>query len=141
MESCIFCDILANQSPSSRVYQDEICTAFMDIQPVNPGHVLVVPNQHAACLADLDEATGGHMFRIAQRIAAALRQSGIKCAGVNLFLADGEEAGQDVFHVHLHVIPRFSEDGFGFRFSPSYPHKPPRQVLDDTANQIRAVLC
>ena len=140
MESCIFCDILAGKLPASMVHQDEICSVFMDIQPVNPGHVLVIPNDHAAYLADLEEDTGAHLFRIAQRTAAALRVSGVQCEGVNFFLADGEAANQDVFHVHLHVIPRFPEDGFGFRFSPSYFTRPERSELDGIAEDIRNAL-
>jgi histidine triad (HIT) family protein len=140
MAECVFCEILSDRSPSSLVYQDERCSAFMDIQPVNPGHLLVVPNRHAAALADLEEETGAHMFRIAQQLAAAVRRSGIRCEGVNLFLADGEVAGQDVFHVHLHVIPRYAGDGFGFRFGPEYFNRPPRSELDRLAEQIRSAL-
>jgi histidine triad (HIT) family protein len=140
MPNCIFCDIIAGKMPSSQVYHDELCTAFMDIQPVNPGHLLVVPNCHAACLADLDEDTGAQMFRIARRLAEALRRSGIKCTGVNFFLADGEAAGQEVFHVHMHVFPRFPGDGFGLKFGPAYFHKPDRTDLDEAAQKIKSVL-
>lgn len=114
MEDCVFCGILAGNLPASVVTRDAGCTAFMDIQPVNPGHVLVVPDQHAATLADLPEETGTRLFRTAQQVAAALYGSGLRCKGVNFLLADGEAAGrQEVFHVHLHVIPRFEGDGFG----------------------------
>jgi histidine triad (HIT) family protein len=140
MTNCKFCDILSGKLPSSQVYQDEICTAFLDIQPVNPGHTLVVPNRHAAFLADLDEDNGAHLFRIAQRLAAALRRSGIKCEGVNLFLADGEAAFQDVFHVHLHIFPRYVGDGFGLTFGPAYIHKPGRAELDQIAGRIHSTL-
>ena len=140
MTHCIFCDILAGKLPSSPVYQDDVCTAFMDIQPVNPGHVLVIPNRHAASLAELDEETGAQMFRVAQRLAQALRRSGIKCEGVNFFLADGAAAFQEVFHVHLHVFPRYPGDGFGLKFGPSYTHKPDREALDAAALQIKAAL-
>jgi len=140
MGSCIFCDILAGELPSSIVYQDEICSAFLDIQPVNPGHLLVIPNEHAAGLSDLDPDVGAHVFTVAQRIAGALRDSGLRCEGVNLFAADGAAAGQEVFHVHLHVIPRFRGDGFGFRFGPKYGQRPPRSDLDDLAARIRSAL-
>ena len=115
MTPCIFCDIVAGTASASIIHRDELCTAFMDIQPVNSGHVLVVPNRHATHLADLLPETGGHLFRVAQQIAAALRRAAVRCEGVNLFVADGEATGQDVFHVHLHVIPRYVGDGFGFR--------------------------
>ena len=101
MRDCKFCEILSGRLPSSIVYQNEYCTAFMDIQPVTPGHVLVVPKHHAASLADLDEDTGAHLFRIAQRLAQALRNSNLRCEGVNFSLADGEAAGQEILHVHL----------------------------------------
>ena len=140
MGECVFCGILAGELPSSIVYRDNLCTAFMDIQPVNPGHVLVIPNQYAPFLADLDEDTGAHLFRIAQRLARALRHSGVRCEGVNLFLADGEAAMQDVFHLHLHVIPRYEGDGFGLRFGPSYLQRPPRWELDRAAEAIREAL-
>ena len=140
MEACIFCEILAGKLPASIVHQDAICTAFMDIQPVNPGHVLVIPNQHAAFLADLDPDTGAHIFRIAQRTAAALRISGVKCEGVNFFLADGEAAMQEVFHVHLHVFPRYQGDGFGLKFGPDYFTLPERSELDGIAEDIRNAL-
>jgi diadenosine tetraphosphate (Ap4A) HIT family hydrolase len=137
MAYCIFCDILAGKAPASLVYRDEQCVAFMDIQPITPGHLLVVPRQHAAHLANLDEEAGAHLFKIGQRLAAALRNSGLRCEGVNFFLADGHAAGQEVFHVHLHVFPRFSGDGFGLRFGPNYRMRSPRDALDRVAAQIR----
>jgi histidine triad (HIT) family protein len=140
MGDCIFCDILAGSLPASMVYQDDRCAAFMDIQPVNPGHVLVIPNDHAAYLADLDEDTGAQMFRVAQCLADALRHSGVRCEGVNFFLADGEAASQEVFHVHLHVFPRYHGDGFGLQFGPAYLDKPARSELDEVAEKIRAAL-
>ena len=137
MSDCIFCEILAGRAPASIVYRDELCCAFMDIRPVNQGHVLVIPVRHAACLAELDEPTGAHIFVIGQRMAAAVRVSGVPCEAVNLFLADGVAAGQDVFHVHLHIIPRYRGDGFGLRFGPHYGERPPRAELDATAASIR----
>jgi histidine triad (HIT) family protein len=137
VDDCIFCQILAGKAPASIVYKDEVCTAFMDIHPVNPGHVLVVPNQHSANLSELDEATGAQLFHTAKRLAETLRRSGIRCQGVNLFLADGQAAGQEVFHVHLHILPRFAGDGFGFRFGPDYAHRPSRDELDEIARRLR----
>ena len=138
--SCVFCRILAGELESCIVYRDDLCTAFMDVQPVNPGHLLVIPNVHASYLADLPTATGAQMFQVAQRLAAALRTSGLRCEGVNLRLADGEVAGQEVFHVHLHVIPRHAGDGFGLTFAPGYSEKPPRTDLERTAVSIRTAL-
>lgn len=140
MDECIFCAIVAGRSPASVVYRDESCLAFMDIRPINPGHLLVIPILHATFLTDLQPEVGRAIFGAAHRLAGALRRSGLHAAGINLFLADGEVAGQEVFHIHLHVIPRFSGDGFGLRFAPSYGQHPPRQELDATATRIKMVL-
>ena len=137
---CIFCDIIRGQAPASLVYADEQVIAFMDIQPVLAGHLLVIPRAHAASLAELDPETGAHLFRVGMKLAAAMRRSALRCEGINFFLADGEAAGQDVFHVHLHILPRFQGDGFGFRFPPGYLDRPSREVLDAQAAQIREAL-
>jgi histidine triad (HIT) family protein len=138
--ACVFCDIIQGNAPASVVYADGLVMAFMDIQPVNEGHLLVVPRAHAANLAALDAEVGGHLFQVGSRLAAAVRKSGARCEGVNLFLADGEAAGQEVFHVHLHVIPRFGGDGFGLRFNPDYFRLPERAALDQVAASVRQVL-
>lgn len=140
MNGCIFCDIVMGKQEASFVYRDDLVSAFMDVQPVNPGHVLVVPNEHARDLADLPEETGAHLFRVAQRLAKAIRASGLRCEGMNFFLADGRAALQEVFHVHFHVIPRFEEDGFGLRFPERYFKKPPRAELEAAAEEIRSRL-
>ena len=137
---CVICKLLSGELQVSMVHQDDLCSAFMDIQPVNPGHVLVVPNRHAPYLADLQEEEGAQMFRVARRLTAALRKSGVRCEGVNFFLADGEAAMQEVFHVHLHVFPRYVDDGFGLRFPAMYSDKPERRELDAIAAKIRKVL-
>ena len=79
-----------------------------------------MPDDHAASLAEPPKVAGARMLSIIQRIATALCASGLRCEGVNLFLAAGEAAGQEVFHVNLHVIPRFEGDGFGLTFGPDY---------------------
>jgi histidine triad (HIT) family protein len=137
---CIFCKIMSGELEVSMIYQDDCCSAFMDIQPINPGHALVIPNRHAARLADLDETEGAHMFRVAQRLAAALYKSGVRCEGVDFFLADGEAAGQEVFHVHLHVFPRYMGDEFRVRFGPHYANKPERRELNEVADRLRDAL-
>jgi histidine triad (HIT) family protein len=140
MEKCMFCKISKGTAPASEVYEDEICVAFMDIQPVTPGHVLVVPRIHAAGLSDLPERIGGHLFKVGQKIAAGLKNSDIQSDGINLFLADGAVAFQTVFHVHLHVIPRFSGDGFRLSFGPNYRNLPEREELDKLAMTLRSSL-
>ncbi|KAA1429182.1 HIT family protein [Nocardioides antri] len=110
--SCIFCAIAARQAEASVVYEDDTAVAFMDLNPVTPGHLLVVPRKHAVGLEDLDEATSAHVWSVGHQMARALRRSGLRCDGINVFLADGEVAFQEVFHFHLHVFPRYAGDGF-----------------------------
>jgi len=131
---CVFCDIVAGREAASVVHSDETVLALLDIRPLTTGHLLVIPRAHAPYLADLDPAVGAHMFGVAQRMAAALRRSGVPCQGVNLFLADGEAAFQEVFHAHLHVLPR--NPGDGFRIHAKW-RTPSRAELDSVAAQVR----
>ena len=137
-DDCIFCAIVAGSAPASVVYDDADLLAFMDIRPVTPGHLLIIPKRHASCLADLDEATGARMLTVAMWLARALRASGLRCEGINLFLADGEAAFQEVFHTHLHVIPRFAGDTF--RIDADWSDSPSRAELDDIAAHVQAVM-
>jgi histidine triad (HIT) family protein len=131
---CVFCAIVSGTADSSRVFEDEHVLAFMDIRPITAGHLLVVPTEHAEHLADLDEEHGAAMFRAGHRLAAALRRSGLPCEGINLFLADGAVAGQEVPHAHLHVIPRTRGDNL--RITAQF-QAPSRQDLDSAAARVR----
>jgi diadenosine tetraphosphate (Ap4A) HIT family hydrolase len=133
---CVFCRIVEGSAQASIVYSDESVLAFLDIQPVNQGHVLVIPKRHASNLGKLDEETGGQLFKVAMRVVESIKRSGLKCEGANFHLADGKVAGQDVMHVHLHVIPRFKGDGVKFGYRSDY--RPSREGLDDVALRLRS---
>lgn len=133
----VFAEIIAGRAPASFVYRDELVTAFMDIRPITPGHVLVVPNEPARFLHELTEGAAAHLFKVGCRIAEALRRSTLRCEGINMLVADGVVAGQEIPHVHLHIFPRFSGDGFDFSFAEGYDQLPPREALDDAATRIR----
>ena len=107
----------------------------MTIGPVNPGHAMVLPKAHVPLFGDLPEEDARHLFSVTQRTAAALRASGLRCEGVNLWLSDGEAAFQDVFHFHLHVFPRWVGDRF--RIEADWEAKPSRDELDANAKRIR----
>ena len=104
MSDCIFCKIVKGEIPSAKVYSDEQATAFRDIQPAAPTHILIVPNRHIdsvnAMTAD-DERTVGHLFSAAKQIAA---QEGIAEGGYRLIINTNADAGQTVFHIHLHLL-------------------------------------
>lgn len=137
---CIFCKIVRREAAASAIDEDEDTMAFLDIRPINPGHALVIPKAHAAVLAELPPPIGGKVFERGMAIAAALRRSGLPCEGVNLHLADGEAAGQEVDHVHLHVIPRHRGDGFGLRVGPDYGRVPDRATLEEIAANLRSAM-
>jgi histidine triad (HIT) family protein len=136
-DDCLLCLLTSRQVEVSVVHEDERTVTLMDIQPVVRGHMLVVPRRHVASLVELDEGDGAQLLAVAQLATAALHRSKLRCEGVNLFLADGKAAGQEVFHVHLHVIPRFVGDGFGLRFPPGYSVRP-RVELEQAAEAVRS---
>jgi histidine triad (HIT) family protein len=135
-DQCIFCSVLAGTAPATFVYRDDQCAAFMDVRPVNPGHVLIVPLTHTPDLAELDVEVAAQLMRVAHALSSALRASGLRCEAVQLLLADGAAAGQEVFHTHLHVFPRYRLDGFGLSFGPNYAYRP-RTELEDAARVLR----
>jgi diadenosine tetraphosphate (Ap4A) HIT family hydrolase len=138
--SCIFCRIAAGEAVASIVFADDTVLAFLDTTPLNPGHTLVIPRRHATNLADMLPGEAGPMWEAGRRVAAGLRASGLRCDGVNFHLADGSAAGQEVMHVHLHVVPRWRNDGFGLRRPPGYGTKPPRAELEVIAKAIHNVI-
>jgi histidine triad (HIT) family protein len=134
---CVFCQIVKGESPVSLVYEDDIISVFPTLEPINPGHLLIIPKKHAPYLSDLEEETASHIMIMASRLALAIRRSKFKCEGINIFVADGEAAGQDVFHFHLHVYPRFNGDGFGFKYDKSKHFvRMNRAEMDEIASEI-----
>jgi histidine triad (HIT) family protein len=134
MENCIFCKIVRGGAPASVVYEDKKIMALMTIAPANPGHVLVIPKKHFAALAGIGEKVGMYLFEITMRVADAVRKSGLRCEGIDLFLADGEPQ-QEILHLHMHVIPRFRGDNF--RIPTVHSSRPSRKELNRTAEKIR----
>ena len=108
--ACIFCAIVAGDAPSFRVYEDEHCVAFLDIHPATAGHTLVVPRTHADDLLALDEQQAQQVMRATHRVAHLL-DARLRPAGLNVVQATRAAAWQTVFHMHMHVIPRYDGDG------------------------------
>jgi histidine triad (HIT) family protein len=133
---CIFCQIVAGESPAHIVAEDERTIAFMDIDPLVRGHVLVVPRSHARDLWEMAVEDGDALMRATRRIAGAVHRA-FRPDGVNLFHATGEAAGQTVFHVHLHVVPRWFGDAFR---PPLVPERGLDPDLATPAAEIRAAL-
>ena len=111
MDSCIFCKIIRKEIPAQVVYDNDLTMAFLDITPVNPGHVLVVPKAHYDDLLTTPEETLREVMAVAQKIAKAAVK-GLHAPAFNVAVNNGRAAGQVVSHMHLHVIPRFEGDGY-----------------------------
>lgn len=136
MENCVFCRIVKEELPASRVFEDESTLVFMDLQSVNPGHMLVVVKPHRANIYELDDELAAAAFRTAARMARAVKTV-FGCEGVTLLQANEKASAQTVFHFHIHVVPRWEGDGMGL----AWPAKnPPREALEEMAAKLRAAL-
>lgn len=135
--SCIFCRIVRGEAPASVAYEDDQALAFMDINPLSRGHLLVIPRIHAADLFELPDPVAAHLFVVARRMALALRESH-RPDGISVVQSNGRAAGQVVFHLHIHLIPRRLEGG-GPQLTWRRLHPTPsREELDEDARLIRA---
>ncbi len=117
MQECIFCRILRGEIPSSRVYEDESMIAFLDINPLNPGHTLMIPRGHYDRITDMPGEEIAALMSKAPLIARAVVKA-TNAEGFNIFQTNGACSGQVVPHVHFHIIPRHEGDGLGFVWKP-----------------------
>ncbi len=131
---CIFCKIIRKEEFAAVLYEDNDIMAFMDIKPINEGHALIIPKKHVVLVEELDEEFYLKLFPIARKIASRIKEKLPETTAINYFIADGKDAGQEVFHVHLHVIPRKPNDGFRFIFDEEYYN---RILSEDEREQIK----
>ena len=117
MSDCIFCQIVAGEIPSSVIYEDDDVLAFMDIGPIIKGHALVIPKLHFDSIMETPDAVVAKLHVVAKRIALA-QMNALGADGVNVMQNNGAAAGQEVPHLHVHVIPRYSNDGHHWNWNP-----------------------
>lgn len=129
---CIFCKIAAGEIPSATIYEDEDFKVIMDINPASKGHAIIIPKNHAANLFELSEEDAGKIIPVAQKCAAAIQEA-THCEGLNLLQNNGELAGQTVFHLHMHLIPRYKDDTIQIRWDNTKS-----EDVDALAEQIRS---
>ena len=132
--SCIFCKIIKGEMPAHKVYEDDHVVAILDIYPINTGHVLVLPKQHGELLSDLTPESAASLMQATRLVEKALRATGLHCDATNLVINNGRAAGQEIPHVHLHIIPRFRGDGVRFHVEQK---KAAREDLETTARRIQ----
>jgi histidine triad (HIT) family protein len=136
---CTFCDLIHGAGEVSICYEDGEAIAFMDIQPVNAGHVLVVSRRHYENLEDVPVELAMHLFRVATKLVPAVKKVS-NAEGINIVVNSGSAAGQDEPHYHVHVIPRCAEDGFDIPLPFAASTMPDRTLLDATAVRIMTAL-
>lgn len=131
-EDCVFCGIVAGELPSYTVYEDDDVLAFLDVNPTVEGHTLVIPKTHRERFTDLTDDETAAVFTTARDVAAALDDA-LEPDGYNLIQANGVAAGQEVFHSHVHVVPRAEGDGITLGFEPG-------DLDDETAERVQAAI-
>ncbi len=107
---CIFCDIIEGRAPAETVFEDDETLAFMDINPANPGHTLIIPKRHVRDIYELDRETAAAVMRTTVKVARAVKMA-LQPDGMNLVQSNERAGGQEVFHFHMHIIPRWYGDG------------------------------
>ena len=117
-DDCVFCKIVAGQIPCYKVFETEELIAFLDIGPLSAGHTLLLPKKHYAAMNELPGSMAASLGQALPQLAGAV-QTISKAEGVNILQNNGRCAGQEVDHVHIHIIPRFDGDGLGFRWKPT----------------------
>jgi histidine triad (HIT) family protein len=135
-DSCVFCKIVAKQAPASIICEDSLVMAFLDIRPLNRGHTLVIPKAHYYDIFDIPEDLLGQVHAISRRISLAIRKA-TNADGISIIQQNGKAAGQDIFHLHVHVVPRFEGQKLP-RFSDLQEVK--RSDLDFMAEEIKQSL-
>jgi len=136
---CTFCDLIQGSAEVSVCHEDADSIAFMDIQPVNAGHVLVVPRAHYNSLLDVPPEIGAHLFHVTMKLAGAIRRV-TGCDDMNIVVNSGAAAGQDEPHYHVHIIPRREGDGFAIDLPFGGSAMPDRTLLDAMAVQLIAAM-
>ncbi len=110
LDSCIFCKITAGEIPSNTIYEDDTFQAILDIAPAAKGHTVLLVKQHTPNLFETEDSILSKALPVAKKIAIALKKA-LSCDGVNILQNNGTSAGQSIFHLHIHIIPRYEEDG------------------------------
>ncbi len=131
--SCIFCKIVHKQVPASMIYEDEAAMAFLDIRPLNLGHALVITNDHYQDIFDIPKKDLAAIYKVVKKISLSIMQA-TNADGISIIQQNGKAAGQDIFHIHVHVVPRFLGQKLK---SFSELAEVDGQILDELAQKIR----
>ncbi len=135
MKECLFCQIIEGEKPSHKIYEDKKTYAFLDINPKNKGHTLVIPKKHRETFLDLKEKEINNLFQKVQKIAKAVKKA-TNAEGFNIIQNNKKAAGQIIDHVHVHIIPRYTEDNIELKWS----HEPEEGEFEEMKEEIKKEL-
>ena len=127
-DDCIFCKLANGEIPTNTIYEDDDFRVFLDAAPATKGHCLIVPKEHYDNLAELDDEVGAKVIPLAKKMMKLLKEK-LSWDGFNLIQNNGRVAGQTVFHFHMHLIPRYTDDGQNFDMKPSEPEEGALQAV------------
>jgi len=130
MTDCLFCKIAAGEIPATKIYEDEHTFAFLDINPVNPGHILVVPKDHSENILDIESEPFAHVMETVRKLSPAIKE-GVSADSINIHMI-----GEDVQHTHVQIIPRFLDDGYKFWIGQPYEDEQGQIVAKQIINQL-----
>lgn len=132
---CIFCKIANGEIPSRTLYEDEDFRVIFDISPASKGHAIILPKKHAANIFEISEEDASKIYVVAKKVATALSDE-LQCDGINILQNNGETAGQSVFHLHMHIIPRYKDDTVNIKWKPGVPDE---ELLDRLSEKLKKV--
>ncbi|MDY6789253.1 MAG: HIT family protein [Candidatus Nanohaloarchaea archaeon] len=135
-EDCLFCKIIEGEIDSHKVFETDRAFAFLDVNPVSRGHTLVIPKKHAETLTDLRASETEKLFSAVRKVSEAVEEA-LQPEGFNILQSNGEEAGQEIGHAHVHIIPRYEDDGFEFKFDQrSIEEQNPEELIETLRKEL-----
>ncbi len=132
---CIFCKIANGEISSRTLYEDDNFRVIFDISPASKGHAIILPKKHAANIFEISEEDASKIYVVAKKVATALSEE-LQCDGVNILQNNGEAAGQSVFHLHMHIIPRYKNDTVNIKWKPTAPDE---ALLDQLSEKLKNI--
>jgi histidine triad (HIT) family protein len=129
-DKCLFCQIVKGKAPCYKVYEDKHSLAFLDINPATRGHTLLIPKKHSENIFDIEDQDLQSIALGIKKLASQLKKS-LKADGINIIQSNGQQAGQVIFHLHFHIIPRYKDDNFQLQLGKIYHKKDFKEILEE----------
>ncbi len=135
MKNCLFCKIIKGDIPSTKIYEDKRFLAFLDINPINRGHTLLIPKKHSRNIFDIDNQTLQRISLIIKKLSTAIKES-LNVDGINIHINNEPAAGQVIFHTHIHIIPRLIDDNIKMWEGKKYKENEIEKIVKKIKEQL-----